>query len=372
MRPENIEVPFCPVERENLALSAMFGRALIQSLENESPLDGESVALFERALQKKFRVAHCVSVGSGTDALVLALQALELPKGSRVAVPGMTFVSSAAAIVHAGHVPVFVDVDCLTGLAREEDLLALIRNASVDAILAVHLYGQCIDLREIAQCARSNGVRIVEDAAQAFGSKFFGHTPGALSDVACLSFDPKKVLGSVGSGGAIITRHTKLADTVRALRQYGFSGNGAFDRLGYNSALPSIQAAFLNVKLEYVDNNRERRQAIASRYRKLICELDGVEPMKELAGRESNFHKFVVLTAQRDALREYLERRSIETKVHYSMPLYRQKPYREYAQSELPGCETIARKNVSLPIHHAMTDDELERVLAALGGFYGA
>ncbi|MDD4952927.1 MAG: DegT/DnrJ/EryC1/StrS family aminotransferase, partial [Desulfovibrionaceae bacterium] len=326
----------------------------------------------EERLAAFFGLGRAAAVGSGTDALVLALRALGLEPGHKVAVTSLSFVASASAIVLAGGVPVFVDPTPGHLLAREDMILDLVRSGRVDGVVAVHLYGQMAELEEIYGQARKRGLFVIEDAAQALGATRNGYAPGRFSDATCLSFDPTKVIGAQGSGGMVLSNDQKLIETVKRLRYHGHAGNRVYTEIGHNSQLATVQAALIKVKMDHEQAWRERRQQIAARYDQALNDLAFASALPVRPGNTHIRHKYVIDVPQgRDDLAAHLKAQGVGVSVHYSMPLFEQPCLR--GRCEVYGDASEVKRAVSrvlsLPIYPELTDLEVDAVCRALAEF---
>jgi dTDP-4-amino-4,6-dideoxygalactose transaminase len=365
-------IPFMRLDRQFAAHRTEFLAAMLPVLESGAVLQGPPVAAFEAKLAAMLGAKHAVAVGSGTDAMLLAMHALDLPAGSRVAVPAVTFIASAAPILHVRCRPVFVDCDPQTGLADEAALLDLIERRAVDAVIVVHLYGQLQNLDRIAPAARARGIPIVEDAAQAVGASRHGVLPGRAGLCAAISFDPMKVVGAFGSGGALITDDDGVARTVRQLRYHGDDGKQRYIRPGFNCQMHSIQAALLSVKLDQVQAWQTRRRAIAAVLDDALAGIPGFRRMTTLPGNLHNDHKYVVWAEDREALRKSLADAGVQTKVHYG-PLHRQPLFAPFTDgSSCPNADAISTHVLSLPIYPELTDEEVLYIARAVCRSLGA
>jgi dTDP-4-amino-4,6-dideoxygalactose transaminase len=327
---------------------------------------GEEVATFEGQWAQASGSDFAVGVGTGLDALTLSLEALGVGPGDEVVVPSNTYIATWLAVSAVGATPVPVEPDPITHVmtpAAAETAIGL-RTA---ALLPVHLYGRPVDIDGFEKLATQHGVALVFDAAQAHGATFDSRPVGGRGDATAWSFYPTKNLGALGDGGAVTTNDPVVAQTVSELRDYGRESRHRFTRRGRNSRLDELQAAFLRVKLEHLENWVERRREIAARY----CDgLDGIEltlPAMDLHA-SSAWHFFVVRSRQRDRLRSALTELGIETDVHYPIPPHRQPAYAELAPKfgSLPVSEQLAEEVLSLPMHPMLQDDAVFRVIAAV------
>lgn len=362
-----IRIPFMRTDRQFETIREPATAAVLSVLESGRVLQGPAVERLERRLAQMHGLAHGVAVNSGTDALIFAIASLDLLEGSPIAVPAMSFIASASAVVHNRCRPVFVDVNPETMLMDEGAVLDLIKHRAVRAIVAVHLYGQMMDLETITREARRNSITVIEDAAQALGSTCHGLPPGAYSDLTCLSFDPTKVIGAAGSGGALLTNDARIAQATRLLRYHGHAGNRVYTRIGFNSQMDELQAALINVKLDRLESWQARRAVIGSRFLEAIQQMSSLRPLTLLRGRGHNFHKFVVAAADRERLQRHLASRGIQTSIHYSIPLHRQPCFADGSPPpSLPHAERAADTVVSLPMYAELTDSEIEGMVSAI------
>lgn len=312
-----------------------------------------------------------VGVNSGTDALIIALEALGIGKGDEVLTVANTAVPTVAAIVATGAVPVFVDVDAATGLMDPAALKQGIGPLS-RAIIPVHLYGQCCDMDSIMALAHHHGLRVVEDCAQSTGADVNGRRCGTLADLAAFSFYPTKVLGAYGDGGMVVTTDSALANSARSLRMYGMSGAYFAETQGHNSRLDEVQAAILSVKLAHLDRWIERRRVIARRYDERLAGL-GLGLPGRVSWGQHVWHLYVVRHPDRDRIMSELAKHGLKLAINYPHPIPAMPAYRRFGGSPgmLPVSELWAREVFSLPIYPTMTDDEQDRVCDLLESVLG-
>ena len=334
-------------------------------------LQGPEVAKLENQLCKIMGTKHAVAVGSATDALFFALVTAGVKPGDKVAVPAMTFVATASPVIRVGATPVFVDA----GENYQPDItktIDLVNSRSVQAVIAVHLYGQLFDITSLADACRANDVILIEDAAQAIGATYDGSSPGAKSFGASLSFDPMKVAGAFGSGGAIVTNDSAAAERIKRLRYHGRDESRSYQELGYNSQIASIQAAIVGFKLDHLDEWAERRQHIARRYTSVLDEISSATPPLEIIGAHHVFHKYVLTAGEnRNSLSEHLSAAGIGTMVHYASPLHNEPMFTEYLNSEssFPEAERLSLEALSLPMYPELDHDEVDYVCEQLTKF---
>lgn len=347
-----------PVERQ---LHAAFERVLGSS----AFVLGDEVARFEEEFAEFCGVRHCVGVGSGTAALTISLIAAGIGAGDEVIVPAHTFIASALAIVHAGAVPVFCDVEEETGLIDADAAAALVGPRTA-AIVAVHLYGQPCDMEKIGTLASHHGLFLLEDAAQAHGARYAGRRTGSLGDAAAFSFYPSKNLGALGDGGAICTEDDGVAAKARRLRDLGQRAKGEHLEAGFNERLDGIQAAMLRVKLSGLDEGNSRRRQLASRYMERLP--DGCQTLAEQPGRECVYHLFPIRLDNRDAARRALAERGIASGVHYWPAVHRQPPMASLpdAAATLDVAVRWSEQELSLPIFPELSEAEIDAVCLAV------
>lgn len=363
MSVQPFTIPFMRLDRQFSAYRQEFLDVMLPVLESGVVLQGSITAQFERSLASKVGLEHAISCGSGTDAMIIGLAALGLRKGSRIAVPAFTFVATAAPVLHAGCVPIFVDCDTETGLADEHKLLELIETRAVDAIIVVHLYGQLANLDRIGPAAKRAGIVIIEDAAQALGATRNGMTFGGHSKFSTVSFDPMKVVGAFGSGGALLTADADFANLLRRLRYHGHDGKGRYLVAGFNSQLANVQAAALTVKLGLMAKWQARRAQIAAIFDEKLMQAPHSRRMRTLPENGHNWHKYVLWIDRRASVQSGLAADGIQTKVHYDIPLHRQPLFADVAKlTSCPNAETAAKHVLSLPMYPELTDAEAEYV----------
>jgi dTDP-4-amino-4,6-dideoxygalactose transaminase len=355
-----------------LAHRAEIDAAIRGVLESGRYILGPEVMAFEQEFAAYLGVAHAVGVGSGTEALHLALRACGIGPGDEVITVAHTAVATVAAIELAGATPVLVDIDARTYTLDPGRLEAAI-GARTKAIIAVHLYGQPADLAPIAEIAKRRGLRLIEDCAQAHGARYRGRVVGSFGDVAAFSFYPTKNLGAIGDGGLVATADAGLADQARLLREYGWAERYVSRVPGWNTRLDELQAAILRVKLRHLDEDNAARSRIAARYRDLLDGSDVILPV-EREDAQHAYHLFVVRSARRDALLAHLERLGVRALVHYPVPIHLQTAYRDRLRGRdlLPESEAAAREVLSLPMYPELAEQDVRRVADAVSAFAAA
>jgi dTDP-4-amino-4,6-dideoxygalactose transaminase len=328
---------------------------------------GPLVEGFEQSWAEYCGTEHAIGVANGTDALHLALRALGIGSGDEVVLPTNTFVATAEAVVLAGAVPRFADVDPDTLLLTPDTLRAAVTPAT-SAVIVVHLYGQMADMDALAQTAAELDIDIIEDAAQAQGARWRGARAGACGRVGCFSYYPGKNMGAFGDAGAVVTSDDEVAERLRSMRDHGRSLGGWYqhDRLGLNSRLDALQAVVLTAKLPRLDGWNARRRQLMEDYRRCI-DPDSARLVTVAPEAEAIHHLAVAEVENRDQMRETLLARGIETGIHYPTPCHRMPPYEKYfGTGDLPVSEAAAERIISLPLYPHMTTAQVESVAAEL------
>ena len=329
---------------------------------------GDAVEKFERDFASYLGVKHVIGVGSGLDALRLALEAAGVGQGDEVIIPANTFIATALAVSASGAKPVLVD-------CREDTYQidpALIEHAitpRTKVIMPVHLYGQAADIKAIVEIARNHHVEVIEDAAQAHGTRFLGQRCGTFGLAGCFSFYPGKNLGAYGDGGAVATNDDDFAKRVNSLRNYGQKQKYVHVEKGTNSRLDTVQAAILNVKLRHLDDWNAARRAHAAMYSDSLAD-DFIVPALDPRS-EHIFHLYVVRTRNRDELQQHLNSLGIQTGIHYPIPIHLQEAYRDLGlgKGSFPVTEKLADEIISLPMFPELSQHQIELVLEALSSF---
>lgn len=335
-------------------------------LESQRFIGGPAIERFERTMAKRAGVAHGLAVSSGTDALICALMALEIGPGDEVILPSFTFFATAGAVVRVGATPVFVDIDPQT-FNLDPDKIEAALSKNTKAIIAVHLFGQCADMDAINAVAKSHGLAVVEDAAQAIDATYRGRFAGALGDMGCFSFYPTKNLGGFGEGGLILTNDERLYVLAKQLRNHGEAQRYVHERVGGNFRLDTMKAAILLVKLDLLGEFTQRRRHNAARYDEL---LDGAPLTTPHVAPELQhvYHQYSILCDRRDELATFVRERGVGSGVYYQIPLHRQPCFASlgYVEGSLPVSEDVASRILSLPCHPMLTEDDTEYVASCV------
>ena len=343
--------------------------AVLRVLHSNSFVMGKEVEHFEQEFAAYTGVAHCISLANGTDALELALRALDLQPGQKVACVANAGFYSTAAIQLAGGVPLYVDVGEESLTMAPEALEQALREKPA-AVIATHLYGQLAPIERLAAICSAARVPLIEDCAQSHGASRAGKRAGSFADLACFSFYPTKNLGALGDGGAVLTSNDPLAARLKGLRQYGWSKKYEVSMLGgRNSRLDEMQAAVLREKLPLLERHNERRRAIAARYNEAFAGLPLRLPVS--VGTDFAAHLYVVRTDRRQALRAHLADSGVATDVHYPIADIRQPAFGgRYDSVSLPVSEVACASAMSLPCFPGMPDEDVAYVIRAVNAFF--
>ncbi len=359
--------PFIDLKTQYAALRGEIDARIRAVLEHGQFILGPEVGELEERLAAYTGAAHCITCASGTEALLIALMALDIRPGDEVVTTPFTFVATAEVIVLAGATPVFVDVErdtCNIDAGKIEAALT----SRTKAIMPVSLYGQPADMDEINAIASRHGLPVIDDAAQSFGATYKGRRSCSLSTIGCTSFFPSKPLGCYGDGGAIFTNDAALAQAMREIRVHGQSKRYHHARIGVGGRMDTLQCAVVLAKLERFDWEIARRQEAAHRYDELLGATgSAVEPITVRADRTSVYAQYTVRARGRDRLEAALNARGIPTAIHYPVPLHRQPAYREYgAEAKLPVADALAAEVISLPMYPDLAPEVQVAIAAAV------
>jgi dTDP-4-amino-4,6-dideoxygalactose transaminase len=330
---------------------------------------GEEVTQFEKEFAAYNCVSHCVGVGSGTEALHMALKALEIGSGDEVITTAHTAVATASAIALSGAKPIFIDIEPDYFTIDPHQIEAAI-SPKTKAIIPVHIYGQPCDMDAILEIARRYDLKVIEDCAQAHGAKYNHKRVGSIGDIGCFSFYPTKNLGAIGDGGALVTNDSKLVEKIRLLREYGWKERYISNSEGWNSRLDEIQAAILRVKLKNLDVDNTSREKHAIEYQNALKGLSLELP--EIRNNSTHvYHLYVVKTEKRDDLKTFLKGHGINTTIQYPVPINRQKYYENIVgEVSLPLTEQTAESVLSLPMYPELTSEEINQTANVIKGYY--
>lgn len=369
-------IPFLDLTRQYKRIEEEILSAKRRVLEKGCFILGEEVSAFEEEFAHYCGVRYGAGVGSGTDALFLALKAAGIGEGDEVITVSHSFIASAIAISMTGAKPVFVDIDPEVYTMDPDGLEHLLKKrkgrSRVKAVLPVHLYGQPAEMEALVEIADRYNLSVIEDACQAHGAEYQGKKSGSFGLLGCFSFYPTKNLGAYGDGGMVVTNDKKLYDKVRLLRCYGEKKKYEHILKAGNSRLDEIQAAILRVKLKYLDlwNGERRSKALA--YKRMLESTEVVCPVEKEQARHV-YHLFVIRTKRRNALQAFLKEEGIHTLIHYPIPIHIQKAYGElgYRKGDLPVTEKYAQEVLSLPFFPELTTEEMGKVNKGIKSFFG-
>lgn len=370
-------VPLLDLDAQHRPLRAELDAAIARVLDHGHFINGPEVNELEAAVALRCGVAHGVGVSSGTDALLVALMAIDLKPGDEVVTSAYSFFATAGAVARLGGVPVFVDIDPATfNLDPAAVEKAVTRKTR--AVIPVHLFGQCADMKPIIETARRHGLRVIEDAAQAIGAEYRdGRRAGAMGDIGCFSFFPSKNLGAMGDAGMAVTGDEDLAERLRLLRAHGSKPKYHHKLIGGNFRLDTVQAAILLVKLRHLDGWTRKRRENAARYERLLAESGPVgkgvrAPVDAYRASGAEFghvyNQFVIRVADREGAMERLRREDIGSEVYYPVPFHLQECFKTlgYQRGDFPLAEEAANDSLALPIYPELSEEQQARVVSAL------
>lgn len=365
-----ITVPFLDIGSGYQELKDELDQAYQRVMESGWYILGQEVETFEEKFAAYCGVKHCIGVGNGLEALHLILRGYGIGAGDEVIVPANTYIATWLAVSYAGAKPVPVEPDPATYNIDPERIEEVI-NGHTRAILPVHLYGQPADMDPIQAIAKRYGLKVIEDAAQAHGARYQEHRIGSLGDAAGWSFYPGKNLGAFGDAGAVTTDDDGLAEQVRLLRNYGSRSKYYNERQGFNSRLDPLQAAFLGVKLDHLEEWNNRRATLAVNYQQALADLPGLILPHAPSWATPCWHLFVVRHPQRAALQDYLAQVGVGTLIHYPVPPHLSQAYQEggWKIGKFPLTEALSEKVLSLPIGPHLTTESQEWVIRSLHNF---
>jgi len=339
----------------------------IQAVLNKSNyIMGEEITQLEESLQEFTKAKFAISCSSGTDALLLAMMALDIKPGDEIITTPFTFIATAETIAFLGAIPVFVDINEKT-YNLDASLIEEKITSKTKAIIPVSIYGQPADMQKIQDIANKHNLKVIIDGAQSFGSTFNGTTDSAWGDISTTSFFPAKPLGCFGDGGAVFTDNEELAEKMKSLRVHGQSKRYHHKYIGMGGRLDTIQAAILNVKLKYYEKDLALRQEVASKYTKSLAEKDLVLPYVDEKAT-SAWAQYSVRMKNRDNVQSSLKENGIPTAVHYPMPLHLQEcfKYLGYKKGDFPISEIVSEEIMSLPMNPYLTDEEINFITRSI------
>ena len=388
-----MNIPLIDLKAQYESLADELNKVTLQVLSSANYILGKNVTEFEKEFAEYVGVKHAISVGNGTDALVLALKAMGIGEGDEVITTPFTFFATAESISAVGAIPVFVDVRKDTfniDTSKIEDKIT----KNTKAIMPVHIFGQAADMDEINEIAKKYNLLVIEDACQAIGGKYKGRNIGSLGDMACFSFFPTKNLGCAGDGGMIVTDNDDLAVIARALRTHGSGENGqkAFNLLnnieekvqtsegsndtiynplkyynyliGYNTRLDAIQAAILRVKIREIDKWNSRRREIVEQYNEAFKDWDLVIPVCD-ENNQHVYHMYILQSEDREGMLSKLKDKGVATGVYYPVPLHLQKVYKDlgYKEGDMPVSEYLSHRTFAIPVYPELNEEQIKYII---------
>ncbi len=368
--PSLESVPQLDLAAQYAAIGSEIRAAIEKVLASQQFVLGLEGAALEQEIASLCGVAHGVGVGSGTDALVLALRACGVQAGDEVLLPPFTFVATGSAASALGAKPVFADIRPETYNLDAAELERRVTRRT-RAIVVVHLYGLAADMDPILAFAKARRLAVIEDNAQAIGASYKGRRTGSLGDAACLSFYPTKNLGAYGDAGMVVSNSPELAERIQTLRNHGQTAKYFSTEPGWNNRLDELQAAILRVKLRHLSNWQRARQANAAEYTRLLNQIPGVMPPVTPEGFEHVFHQYTIRVERRDALQQFLRERKIGSTVYYPYPLHLQPLYASlgHKPGNFPHAERAAQEVLSLPMYPELRAEQIARVVEAIADF---
>lgn len=391
-----MNIPLIDLKAQYNSLAEELNKVTLDVLSSANYIMGENVVEFEKEFAKYIGVKHAISVGNGTDALVLSLKAMKIGPGDEVITTPFTFFATAEAISAVGATPVFVDVDKET-FNINPNLIEEKITERTKAIMPVHIFGQAADMDPINEIAKKHNLLVIEDACQAIGGTYKNRKIGTLGDVACFSFFPTKNLGCAGDGGMVVTDNDEIATILKALRTHGSGENGqkAYNLLnnieeeiktaegandtvynplkyynyliGYNTRLDALQAAILRVKLREIDKWNAKRREIVKIYNKELHNLDLVTP-KALEGNEHVYHMYILQSENREEVLLKLKDKNVATGVYYPVPLHLQKVYKDlgYKEGDMPVSEYLSKRTFAIPVYPELEKEQIDYIIDSL------
>ena len=366
-----MKVPFLSFDESNARIKEQILAAFENFFDSGWYILGEQVRKFEEKYAQFNMVNHSVGVSNGLDALHIALKSLGIKEGDEVLVPSNTYIATVLAVSYVGATPVFVEPDIETYNINPERMVEKI-TPRTKAIIPVHLYGQACNMEAIMNIAQKYSLVVVEDNAQAHDATFNNKPTGSWGNINATSFYPGKNLGALGDAGAVTTNDDQLAQQARTLRNYGSSKKYHNEVVGFNMRLDECQAAFLSVKLDYLKEWTQQRKKIAEIYSELLQGVGDLILPKTLPGATHVYHLYVVRTAKRDALQDFLNREGVGTLIHYPIPPHLQPAYKNlgFKKGDFPIAEELAETSLSLPIWPGMQQEQIDLVVGKIKAFY--
>lgn len=369
-------IPLLDLKKQIAPIRAEIDEAIKKVIDNTNFILGKEVEELENEVARYTGVKYAVGVSNGTDAIKLALTALGIGAGDGVICPAFTYYATAGAVASIGAIPVFTDIDFQTYNITAQSLETTIKKnkkSKIKAVIPVHLYGQCADMAAIIRVAKSYKLKVIEDAAQAFGAEYKGKKAGAIADCGSVSFFPGKNLGAFGDAGMVLTNNKTATDKIRLLRNQGNKAKYFHEVLGYNHRLDTLQAAVLKVKLKYLDGWNNKRRENAEYFNR---QLSGLKIKTPYAAPYSShiYHQYVLrLSISSAKLIEHLRGKGIDARIYYPVPLHLQQcfKYLGYRRGDFPEAERASSQTIAIPVYPDLTKQELDYIIASIKEFLG-
>lgn len=362
-------IPPLDLTRQYQQIAQEVDAVVLEVLRSGRYIGGQSVTDFETAFGDYIGTRECVGCNSGTDALYLALRALNIGEGDEVITTPFTFIATAETISEVKATPVFVDIDRATYNLDRDRLEAAI-TPKTKAIIPVHLFGRPVEMTGLMEIAQKYNLSVIEDCAQATGAEWAGQKVGNIGHIGCFSFFPTKNLGACGDGGAVTTNDPEIAAIVRMLKEHGQKRRYIHDAIGVNSRLDALQAAILMIKLRYLDEWNERRSQVAKRYQEFLQSLSQIALPSAPETGKAVWNQFTIriLSTKRDEVRDLLQKKGISSMIYYPLPLHLQPVYQHlnYPEGQFPNAEQVSHEVLSLPMFPELSEEEQDRVIYGL------
>lgn len=365
-----MKVPLLDLKPQYAQIKEKILPEIIDIIESQGFILGPRVEKLEKEMSHYIGTQYSLGCSSGTDALLLALMALDIKSGDEVITTPYTFFATAGSIARAGATAKFVDIEPDTFLMRVDQIEQAI-TPMTKAIMPVHLFGQCVDMKPLMEIAKKHNLKVIEDAAQAIGSRYNDVQAGAFGDAGCFSFFPSKNLGCFGDGGLVSTNNNKLYERLKGLRVHGGQTQYQHLEVGLNARLDALQAAVVSVKLPYLDSWSEGRRHNARHYDKLFSGNTKIVTPTEKDGRYHIYNQYVIRVENRDALKSYLSEKEIGCSVYYPLPLHQQPCFSSfgYKKGDFPESELASETTLALPIYPNLADEQIEFVANTVNDF---
>lgn len=362
-------IPLVDLTAQYHSIKEEIDAAVLSTLESGHFILGPQVTKFEESVASYLDIQQAVGLASGTDALVIALRALNIGEGDEVIIPAYTFFATAGTVMSVGARPVFVDVDPQTYQMDMSEIEAAV-TSKTKAIIPVHLYGHPAEMNPILEIARKHNLKVIEDNAQGFGAEYLGKKTGSFGDIGCLSFFPTKNLGAYGDGGMVVTDDPALAERMQMLRTHGWKKKYYSEEVGYNSRLDALQAAILQAKLPYVDSWNDTRRELSKRYNEHLAPL-GIAMPVEREWAKHVYHLYIIRLNKRDELQAFLKQKGIASEIYYPLPPHLADPCRKLGnkQGDFPHAEEAAKETLALPLYPELSLAQQDEVIAAVKEF---